>query len=148
MRLEDLGKALNELSSDIIGAGLEVHKDLGPGLLENAYETCLDYELRQRGLHVLRQIPMPVTYKGIRIDVGFRIDLLVNEAIVVEVKAVTKLLPVHDAQLLSYLRLGDHQLGLLFNFNVERLKDGMRRLVNIAVMSGRHRTSPVPPSPS
>src|SRR5258708_34833682 len=99
MRLEDLGKALNELSSDIIGAGLEVHKDLGPGLLENAYETCLDYELRQPGLHVLRQIPVPVTYKGIRIDVGFRIDLLVNEAIVVEVKAATKPLPFHDGQL-------------------------------------------------
>src|SRR5262245_66369833 len=121
MRLADLDGALNDLSSHILGAGIEVHKHLGPGLLENAYETCLDYELRERGFHVLRQLPIPVTYKGVKLDVGFRIDLLVNEAIVLEVKAVTKLAPIHEAQVLSYLRLGNYQLGLLFNFHAELL---------------------------
>ena len=109
---------------------MKVHTVLGPGLLESAYETCLEHELRKRGLHVVRQLPVPIVYDGVKIDVGYRIDLLVNNSVVVEVKAVIKLVPVHEAQLLSYLKLSGHRLGLLINFNVVHLKDGIHRLVN------------------
>lgn len=109
---------------------MTVHTALGPGLLESAYVACLAYELRSRGRTVLTEMPLPVLYRGVRIDVGYRLDLLVEDTVVVETKAVTKLQPIHDAQLLSYLRLSGHRVGLLINFHVRFLKDGIRRIVN------------------
>jgi len=109
---------------------MRVHSHLGPGLMESAYEACLEHELVQAGLRARRQVALPVTYRGITIEAGYRLDLLVEERLVVEVKAVTKLLPIHHAQLLTYLRLSRHTVGLLFNFNVTRFKEGFVRLVN------------------
>ena len=103
---------------------------LGPGLLDGAYEVCFAHELRKRGLRVETQLPLPVSYDGVRVDLGYRLDLLVENEIVVELKAIETVLPVHKAQLLSYLRLGGKRLGLLINFHVDRLKDGITRLVN------------------
>ena len=122
--------SLDRITGSIIGAAIEVQRALGPGLLESAYEACLSFELSDRGLGVERQCPMPVSYRGIQIDVGYRMDLLVDELVVVELKAVDRLLPIHKAQLLSYLKLADLRLGLLINFNVKVLKDGIRRLAN------------------
>lgn len=130
MRLTDLDEELNEWSAEIIGAALDVHSALGPGLLESAYEVCLAHDLSCRGHRVARQVQLPITYKGVEVDAGYRLDLLVNASVVVEVKAVAAIAPIHEAQLLSYLILGNHRLGLLINFHVERLKDGIRRLVN------------------
>ena len=110
---------------------MKVHSTLGPGLLEAAYEACLVYELRKRGHRVLNQLPLPVLYDGVSIELGYRIDLLVDDRLVVELKAISKLQPVHEAQLLSYLRLSGHQLGLLINFHVPHLKDGIKRKVNM-----------------
>ena len=121
---------LNEISGQIVDAAMKVHTELGPGLLESAYEACLLHELRKRGYRVLNKVEQPVTYDGIKIDVGYRIDLLVEHKIVVELKSVASLLPIHKAQLLSYLKLGDRKLGLLINFNVVRLKEGIKRMVN------------------
>ena len=123
---------LNALTQSIIGAALEVHRELGPGLLEQAYEACLCFELFGRGLKIERQKALPVRYKNQPLDfVGYRMDLLVEGAVVVEVKAVEKLEPVHSAQLLSYLRFADCRVGLLFNFNVKWLTDqGLKRVVN------------------
>ena len=121
---------LNRLTGSIIGAAIEVHKELGPGLLESAYEACLAYELGERGLSVERQKPLPVVYKQVKLDCGYRIDLLVNGEVVLELKAVDKLLPIHEAQLLSYLKLSGCKVGLLINFHVEMLKDGIRRKVS------------------
>ena len=121
---------LNAVSGDIIGCAMEVHSTLGPGLLESAYEACLSYELRERGYSVVAQQPLPLVYKKVRLDVGYRIDLLVENAVVIELKAVDKLLPIHEAQLLSYLKLSSHKLGLLINFQIPRLKDGIVRMVN------------------
>jgi GxxExxY protein len=121
---------INEISGQIIDAGMAVHSELGPGLLENAYEACLGHELRTRGLRVLAQVPFPIVYRSVQIDVGYRIDLIVEDAVVVELKAVSQLIPVHEAQLLSYLRLSRHALGLLINFHELHLKNGIRRLVN------------------
>ena len=118
-----------ELTRTIIGAAIDVHRALGPGLLESAYEECLCRELSLRGLAFRRQYPLPVDYKGTRLDCGYRLDLLVGEAVVVEVKAVERLLPVHQAQLLSYLKLGRWKVGLLINFNVPVLKQGIKRMV-------------------
>jgi len=120
---------LNALTRQIIGAGIEVHRHLGPGLLETSYETCLAYELEQRGLAVERQKALPLTYKKIRLEQGFRIDLLVENTVVVELKAIDQLLPVHEAQMLSYLRFTGCKVGLLMNFNVKFLKDGIRRFI-------------------
>jgi len=125
-----MGRHFNDCSSQVIDSCIKVHSLLGPGLIESAYEICLAYELRQRGAHVIRQLPVAIRYGGVQIDAGFRIDLLVNRAFVVELKAVSKLLPVHEAQLLSYLKLGGFRVGLLVNFHVLRLKDGIRRFVN------------------
>ena len=119
-----------DCSRPVIDAAMKGHSALGPGLLENAYERCLVHELRKRGLHVEHQLPLPVIYDGVCIDLGYRIDLLVNGAVVVEVKAVAKLLPLHEAQLLSYLKLSGHKIGLLMNFNVPHLKEGLKRMVN------------------
>ena len=109
---------------------MRVHTVLGPGLLEGAYEVCFAHELRKRGLRVETQFPLPVTYDGVRVDLGYRLDLLVENEVVVELKAIETVLPVHKAQLLSYLRLGGKRLGLLINFHVDRLKDGITRLLN------------------
>ncbi|HNT23563.1 MAG TPA: GxxExxY protein [Anaerolineales bacterium] len=123
-------KSVNEITGSIIGAAIEVHRSLGPGLLESAYEECLCHELGLQGLSFKRQVNLPVTYKGITLDCGYRLDLLVQGQVVVEIKAVETLLPIHDAQLLSYLRLGGWQVGLLINFHVPILKDGIHRLVS------------------
>ena len=121
---------LNHITDQVIGAAIEVHRALGPGLLESAYEACLAFELAQRGLKVELQKPLPVVYKEVHLDCGYRLDLLVENAVIVEIKAVESLAPIHQAQLLSYLRLTGCKVGLLINFNVRILKDGLRRLVN------------------
>ena len=120
---------INDLTYQIIGAAMEVHRELGPGLLESAYEECLCKELELRGLPFVRQRPLPVTYKGVHLDAGYRVDILVDERVALELKAVETLLPIHETQLLTYLKLGGWQVGLLINFNVEVLKDGIRRRV-------------------
>jgi len=121
---------LDLITRSIIGAAIEVHRHLGPGLLESAYEVCLAYELRQMGLKLEQQVPLPVTYKQVKLDCGYRLDLLVDDAVIVEVKAIEQLAPIHDAQLLSYLRLSGKRVGLLLNFHARVLKDGLKRIVN------------------
>jgi GxxExxY protein len=121
---------VNERSGLVVDAAMKVHSALGPGLLESAYEACLAHELRKRGCRVLTQFPLPVMYDGVRIDAGYRIDMLVDDVVMVELKTVTKLLPIHDAQLLSYLKLSGRRVGLLINFHVPRLRDGIKRMVN------------------
>ena len=116
------------LTGKIIGAAIEVHRALGPGLLESAYEACLIYELRLRQLKVEYQKPMPVFYKDVMLDCGYRVDLIVEQQVIVEIKSVSNILAVHEAQLLSYLKLANCKLGLLLNFNVKMLKDGIRRM--------------------
>jgi GxxExxY protein len=120
----------NEIGDVIVDAAFKVHSALGAGLLESAYEACLSHELLKRNLTVARQVPCPIFYDGERIDAAFRLDLLVQEKVVVEVKAVEKLLPVHMAQVLTYLKLGKLKLGYLLNFNVPRMKEGTKRVVN------------------
>jgi GxxExxY protein len=119
----------NELTDAIIGAAMEVHRTLGPGLLESTYEMCLCRELNIRGIPFERQVPIPVEYKGVKLDCGYRADIVVDGRILVEIKAIDSLLSLHDAQLLTYLRLGGWKIGLLINFNVELLKRGLRRRV-------------------
>lgn len=121
---------LDSISSQIISAAIKVHIALGPGLLESAYEAFLAHELRKQGLAVETQVALPVTYDGVTVDLGYRIDLKVANSVLVELKAVEGILPVHRAQLLSYLRLSDRRLGLLINFHTVRLKDGIVRIVN------------------
>lgn len=120
----------NTLSNRIIGAAIEVHRELGPGLLESIYEAALAYELVQDGMRVERQIGIPVQYKTERLELGFRADLIVDRAVPVEVKAIEKLMPIHEVQVLTYLRITRLKLGLLLNFNVGLLKSGIRRVVN------------------
>ena len=119
----------NEITEQIIGAAIEVHRVAGPGLLESAYEECLCHELKLRGLSFERQRPLPVEYKGIKLDCGYRLDLLVENTVVVEIKAVSAIEPIHEAQLLTYLRIGGWKIGLLINFNVPVLKTGIRRRI-------------------
>jgi len=119
-----------QLTREIIGAAIDVHRTLGPGLLESAYEECLAHELSLRGIRFEKQKPLPVVYKDVKLECGYRMDLLVDGRVVVELKAVDALAPIHDAILLTYLRLSGCQIGLLLNFNVPALKDGVRRLVN------------------
>lgn len=121
---------MDELTDKIIGAGVEVHRVLGPGLLESAYQACMVYELRQRGLHVVRQKTLPVVYKGISLDCGYRIDMIVENRVVLELKCVDRIDGIHVAQLLTYLKLSHFRVGLLMNFKSELLKNGIRRLVN------------------
>ena len=121
---------LNSLSGKIIDAAIKVHKSLGPGLVESCYEACLAFELMQQGLKVERQKPLPVIYREIKLDCGYRLDLFIDNLIIVEIKSVEKIVPIHKAQLLSYLKLTHCKLGLLINFNVELLKDGLVRVVN------------------
>jgi GxxExxY protein len=121
---------INDISGQVVDAAMKVHTALGPGLLESAYEACLVYELRKRGVKVLSQVALPVVYDDVAIDVGYRLDLLVADLVIVELKAVDRLMPIHEAQLLSYLKLGGYKLGLLINFHVLHLKDGIKRMVN------------------
>jgi GxxExxY protein len=121
---ENLG---SELTHKVIECGIEVHRALGPGLLESAYEACLDYELRKAGLNVQRQKSLPIKYKDIMVDEGYRIDLLIENRLIIELKAVEKILPVHEAQILTYLKLSEIPLGLILNFNEPVLKNGIRR---------------------
>jgi GxxExxY protein len=121
---------LEQVAHEIIGAGLDVHRNLGPGLMESVYEICLTSEIQERGLRVERQKPLPVHYRGLRLDCSYRLDLLVEDLIIVEIKSVETILPLHKAQLLSYLRLSGYRLGLLINFDVPRLKDGIRRIIH------------------
>lgn len=119
---------INDLSKQIIGAAIEVHKALGPGLLESTYEECLCRELELRNVGFERQLDLPVKYKGVALDCGYRLDLLVSGIVVVEIKSVEALLPIHSAQLLTYLKLGGWSLGLLINFNLPVLKNGIKRI--------------------
>jgi len=120
---------MKEITEKIIGAAIEVHKTIGPGLLESAYEECLAYELRLCKLDFERQVALPVTYKGVRLDCGYRLDFLVEKAVVLELKAVETVEPIHEAQVLTYLKLGGWTVGLLINFNVPVLKHGIKRIV-------------------
>jgi GxxExxY protein len=117
------------LTERIIGFAIEVHRRLGPGLLESAYEECLCYELGANGLAFRRQVPLPVVYKSVRLDCGYRIDIIVDDRVIVELKTAERLLPIHDAQVLTYMKLSGIRTGLLLNFNIAVLKDGIRRLM-------------------
>ena len=138
-RREDLRKmftiansveSLNVLTEKIIGCAIEVHKGIGPGLLESAYEECLCFELSQAGLAFERQVPLPVVYKGVNLDCGYRLDLIVEGEIVLEIKAVDKIIPIHEAQILSYLRMLNKRIGLILNFHSNVLKNGIKRIAN------------------
>jgi GxxExxY protein len=119
---------LDRIATEIVDSAYSVHSNLGPGLLESVYEVCLEHELKKRGLVVERQLQLPVIYDSIRIDAGFRLDLVVEDAVIVELKAVDALTSAHLAQVLTYLKLGGYKLGFLVNFNVARIKDGIRRI--------------------
>jgi len=121
---------LNQMSGEIIDAAMAVHSALGSGLLESVYETCLCYELNKRGVRTQTQVQLPVCYDSLELDAGYRLDLLVENCIIVELKAVEKILPIHQAQLLTYLKLSDKSLGLLINFNAVHLRDGIKRMVH------------------
>jgi len=121
---------LNRLTEQVIGAAMDVHTALGPGLLESAYEACLEFELERYGLRVERQKLLPIVYREVELDGGYRLDLLVEGDVIVEIKAVDQVAPIHEAQLISYLRLSGCKVGLLMNFNVARPKDGIQRVVN------------------
>lgn len=120
----------NEISKIIIGAAIEVHKQLGPGLLESSYEACLAYELKQQGLNIQTQVALPIVYKEVKLNAGYRIDLLVENKIIIELKSVDALADIHTAQLLTYLKLRNIKLGLLINFNSVRVIDGVKRIIN------------------
>ncbi len=120
----------NEISSLIIGAAIEVHKQLGPGLLESSYQACLAYELMNKGLKIKEQVALPVIYKDVKLDAGYRIDILVEDKVIIEIKSVEELVDIHTAQLLTYLRLNQTKLGLLINFNSVKVIDGIKRIVN------------------
>ena len=127
---EGAEKRENQISGVILDAAIAVHMALGPGLLESAYQACLAYELTSRGLRLQTQVPLPIKYRGVCVDAAYRIDLIAEDLVIIEIKAVERLLPIHEAQLLSYLKLSDTHLGLLINFHVLRLKDGYKRIVN------------------
>ncbi len=120
----------NELSKIIIGCAMNVHTTLGPGLLESAYEECTFYEIKKCGLNVVKQKPLPLVYEGVKLDIGYRIDLFVENKLILEIKSVEALNEIHFAQVLTYLKLSGCKLGLLINFNVQHLKDGIKRIVN------------------
>ena len=120
----------NEISYEIVGLAIDVHTIVGPGLLESAYKECMYYELRHSGFYVEKEKPMPLIYQKVHLDCGYRIDLLVEKKVVVEIKSVEKLNNVHLSQTLTYMKLGDYKLGLLINFNVSKLKEGIKRIVN------------------
>jgi GxxExxY protein len=118
---------INQITQKIIGCAIEVHKTLGPGLLESVYEECLAFELSQQRLLVERQVPLPVVYKNIELECGYRIDLLVEDTVIIELKSIDELMPVHEAQILTYMKLTNKEVGLLINFNVSLLKEGIMR---------------------
>lgn len=120
---------INKITQNIIGCAIEVHKNLGPGLLESAYEECLAFELNKEGLKFKRQLPTPVVYKNIKLDCGYRIDILVEDLVVLELKVVDEFNPVHEAQMLTYMKFSNKRIGLLINFNVTILKNGIRRFI-------------------
>ncbi|MBU1169362.1 MAG: GxxExxY protein [Proteobacteria bacterium] len=119
----------DDLSNSVIGCAINVHRDLGPGLLESSYEQCLAHELSLNGIVFKRQHPMPITYKGIKLDCGYKVDLLVNDSLIIELKSVEKIKNIHRAQLLTYMKLAAVKTGLLMNFNVVKIKDGIKRMV-------------------
>ncbi len=119
----------DRIAAAVVDSGFQVHNLLGPGLLESAYEECLAYELKERGFNIRRQVAMPITYKAVKLDAGYRLDLIVESQVVVEVKAIDRLLPIHQAQLMTYLRLSGRRLGLLMNFNVPMFRNGVRRII-------------------
>ena len=121
---------LNEITGMIISAAINVHRTLGPGLLESAYEACMVYELAQAGLKVEQQKPLPIVYREVKLECGYRLDLMIEDEVIIEIKSIEKLMPIHQAQLLSYLKLSECKVGLLINFNVKVLKDGIKRVVN------------------
>jgi GxxExxY protein len=121
---------LNKITEAIIGAAIDVHRALGPGLLESAYEACLAFELIERGHKVEQQKTLPIFYKGNQLDAGYRLDMVVDDKVIVEIKSIDSFAPIHDAQLLSYLKLSGCKVGLLINFNVKMLKHGIHRIVN------------------
>jgi GxxExxY protein len=123
-------KPENQISGIILDAAIAVHSEIGQGLLESAYEACLAYELRSRGLNLQLQVPLPIIYRSVTIDAAYRLDMLVESLVIVEIKAVERRLPIHEAQLLSYLKLSNKKLGLLINFHTLRLKEGYKRIVN------------------
>ena len=129
-RMLQLKMTYNELSYSVVGAAMKVHRELGPGLLEKAYQECLCYEIAQLGLCVEKEVSMPLNYRGVQLECGFRMDMLVENRLVIETKSVSELNDIHFAQLLSYLKQGDFRLGLLINFNTLILKNGIRRVVN------------------
>ena len=120
---------INELTSSIIGCAIEVHKELGPGLLESVYKECLFFELKQAGFQVEKEVSVPILYKGHKLSSGFRIDLLVENRVIIELKAVTEVHPIYEAQTLTYLKLKKAEIGLLINFNEKMLKDGIQRVI-------------------
>lgn len=120
----------NEITEIIIGCSIKIHKNLGPGLLESAYEECLDYELKKTGITIERQKPLPLIYDDVKLDCGYRLDFMVNKKVIIEIKSVEILNDIHLAQILTYLRLSGCKVGLLINFNVLKLTDGLRRVVN------------------
>jgi GxxExxY protein len=124
------GMYVNDVTGQVVDSAIKVHSVLGPGLLERVYQVCLAHELGKRGLRVRTEVPMSVRYDGVELDLAYRIDVLVEECVVVEVKSVAKVLPIHEAQLLSHLKLSDHHVGLLINFNVARVTGGIVRMVN------------------
>jgi GxxExxY protein len=126
---DELSDLRDKLTDQVIGFAIEVHRALGPGLLESAYEECLCFELKSHGLSFARQLPLPVVYKSVRLDCGYRIDLVVENAVIIELKTAERILPVHEAQLLTYLKLSGLRVGLLLNFHSALLKDGIRRMV-------------------
>ncbi len=121
---------LNKITETIIGVAINVHRELGPGLLESAYETCMVYDLLQTGLKIEQQKPLPIIYRGVKLECGYRLDLMIENEVIVEIKSIEKLLPIHQAQLMSYLKLSNCNVGLLINFNVKILKNGIQRVVN------------------
>ena len=120
----------NEIANKVIGLGIEIHKELGPGLLESAYKECMYYKIGKSGLFVEKEKPMPLVYEGVKLDCGYRIDLLIEKKLVIEIKSLEALNDIHLAQTLTYLKLGNYKLGLLINFNVILLKDGIKRVIN------------------
>lgn len=128
----------NAITQAVLDAAFRIHTALGPGLLESAYETCLAFELAECGMKVARQVALPVVYRGVRLDAGYRLDLLVEDSVVVEVKAVEAVLPVHEAQLMSYLKLAGKPVGLLLNFHVTHMRDGITRRINRSVYPERN----------
>lgn len=122
-------ETLNKLSYSVIGCAYSVHRRLGPGLLESTYEVCLEHELKKNNLFALRQVSLPVVYDTVKLDAGYRIDLLVEDTIILEIKSVDQLAPIHQAQLMTYLKLSEKKLGLLINFNVVDLKTGIKRII-------------------